>query len=192
MQRSHAIQSSRSPFRPPISQRRVGVRGPGPRSASAAGERTVTPHGPPATGFDLAGNGNSTALRVLVLESNGHTGGLVRQAAAHTGIAVDLAREPRMALRRLREAFYDVILIDLPTPGIRDHELFSEISAIDGAHAHRVVFLVNDLGDARTRRFLTDAGRPFLTQHADPAQLSELVARVGYGAGGPRKSRSRI
>jgi DNA-binding response OmpR family regulator len=145
----------------------------------------VIGHGPPATGLDLAGNGNGTALRVLVLESNGRTGGLVRQAAAQTGIAVDLAREPRMALRRLREAFYDVILIDLPAPGIQERELFTEISAIDGAHARRVVFLVNDLGDARTRRFLIDVGRPFLTQPADPAELSELVVRVGYGLDGP-------
>jgi DNA-binding response OmpR family regulator len=141
----------------------------------------VIGHGPPDAGLDLAGDGNGTPLRLLVLESNGQTGGLVRQAAARTGIAVDLAREPRMALRRLREGFYDVILIDLPAPGIPDRELFTEISAIDGAHAHKVVFLVNDLGDARTRRFLTDVGRPFLTQPADPGELSELVLRVGYG-----------
>lgn len=142
-------------------------------------------HGPPTAGFDFAGNGSGTPLRVLVLESNGRTGGLVREAAARTGIAVDLAREPRMALRRLREALYDVILIDLPTPGFRGHDLFTEISAIDHAHAHRVVFLVHDLGDAGTRRFLTEVGRPFLTQPAEPAELSELVARVGYGLDGP-------
>lgn len=135
---------------------------------------------PPGYSLDLQGTADGAALRILVVEGNGHTWGLLQDTIARGGIIVDLAREPRAALASVRERPYDVILIDLATPGVTDRELFDQIEAVDLEQSQRVVFLVHDLSDPSTRRFLTEARRPYLTHPADAADLCDLVFRIGY------------
>jgi CheY-like chemotaxis protein len=133
----------------------------------------------PYIGLETHGVG----VRVLVIEGSGHTAGLLEEVATLTGLSVELARDPREGLRRLRGDVYDVIVVDLPPPHMTPEELFRRIVAVDLEQACRVVFIANDLGDAATRKFLTDAGRPFLTQPVDPAELYDLIVRVGLSEG---------
>jgi hypothetical protein len=79
----------------------------------------------------------------------------------------------------MKRRFYDTVVIELPTQQIPPDDLFRDIVAIDHEQAVRTIFLVNDLGETPIRRFLTEVGRPFLTQPCDPAELHDLVLRVG-------------
>ena len=133
------------------------------------------------TGPDLGLEAYGVPLRVLVIEASAYTAGLLQDVGALTGLSVEVARDPRGAIRRLREESFDALVIELPTPHISAHDLFREIVAADLEQACRTVFLANDLGDTATRKFLTDVGRPFLTQPADPLELFDLVLRVGLG-----------
>lgn len=132
---------------------------------------------PAGMGFGLDTTG--IPLRVLVIEPMGHNAAILQEIGALAGFSVDLVRDPRAAARLLQDDSYDVIVVDLPPPHMTATELFRSILAVDIGQACRVVFLVNDLGDPSTRKFLTDAGRPFLTLPVDPAELYELVLRVG-------------
>lgn len=131
------------------------------------------------TGLDLGQQPQGLPLRVLVLESSSRTGGILQELSALSGFSVECARHPDDALRRLRAEFFDVIVIELPSPLLAPDELFRRIEGISPEQADRIVFLANDLSDAETRRFLTAAGRPFLTSPADPDELNDLVLRTG-------------
>ena len=133
------------------------------------------------TGPELGLEACGVPLRVLVIESSAYTAGLLQDVGALAGVSVEVARDPRGAVRLLRQEFFDAVVIELPTPHISAHALFREIVAASFEQACRTVFLANDLGDTATRKFLTDVGRPFLTQPADPLELFDLVLRVGLG-----------
>jgi CheY-like chemotaxis protein len=131
------------------------------------------------TGSDLGFGSRGTPLRVLVVESAAHAARLLREADSSGGIGVEAARDPAEALQRLQERGFDAVVIDLPGQQQVAEELFHRIADIDPRLAGRVVFLAGDLSDPATRRFLTAAGRPFLTHPVDPTQLYDLVIRVG-------------
>jgi response regulator RpfG family c-di-GMP phosphodiesterase len=118
-------------------------------------------------------------LRVLFVESTGCSAGQFRDYVGRGGLEIELARNPRQALRQLKRRFYDTVVIELPTLQILPEDMFREIVEIDPEQALRTVFLVNDLAETPIRRFLTEVGRPFLTQPVDPAELHDLVLRVG-------------
>jgi DNA-binding response OmpR family regulator len=128
--------------------------------------------------MDVGLDATGIPLRVLVVEPMGYCAAILKEIGALAGFSVDLVRDPRSAARLLQNDSYDVIVVDLPPPHMTATELFRSILAVDIGQACRVVFLVNDLGDSGTRKFLTDAGRPFLTLPADPTELYELVLRV--------------
>ncbi len=133
------------------------------------------------TGPDLGLEAVGAPFRVLVIEASAYSAGLLRDTAAPAGLSVDVARDPWEALDRLGEDMYNVVVIDLPNSQVSGEELYSSIVKLDEDQANRVIFLVNDLTDPATRRLLTAAGRPFLTQPVDPLQLYDLVVRVGLG-----------
>lgn len=118
-------------------------------------------------------------LRVLFIETTGYSAGVFRDYVGQGGLQVELARNPGQALRQMKRQFYDTVVIELPTQQIPPDDLFRDIVAIDLEQAVRTIFLVNDLGETPIRRFLTEVGRPFLTQPVDPAELHDLVLRVG-------------
>jgi DNA-binding response OmpR family regulator len=131
------------------------------------------------TGPNVGLETHGVAVRVLVIEGSGYTAGLLEEIAALTGLSVELTRDPRDGLRRLRGDWYDAVVVDLPAPHMTAEDLFRRIVAIDLDQARRVVFIANDLGEPATLKFLTDAGRPFLTQPVDPLELYDLILRVG-------------
>lgn len=132
-------------------------------------------------GPDLGLEATGMPLRVLVIEANDRAARMLRETDAVSGLVVESVRDPRQAPQRLRNEFYDVIVIDLPPPQVSPQDLFREIVAAGREQAGRVIFLARDLGEPAIRRFLTRAGRPFLTEPVDPAELRDLVRRVGIG-----------
>lgn len=133
------------------------------------------------TGPELGLETVGAPFRVLVIESGAYSAGLLRETAVPAGLTVDVARDAWEAVERMGEDVYNVIVIDLPNLHVTGAELYERIAGLNEEQVSRVVFLVNDLSDPATRRLLTAAGRPFLTQPVDPLQLYDLVVRVGLG-----------
>lgn len=134
-------------------------------------------------GPDLGLEAVGVPFRVLVIEASAYSADLLRDTAAPSGLGVDVERDPLEALDRLSGEFYHAVVVDLPNSQVTAGEIFDRIMDLNEEQANRVIFLVNDLSDPDTRRFLTYAGRPFLTQPVDPMQLYDLVVRVGLGEG---------
>jgi DNA-binding response OmpR family regulator len=131
------------------------------------------------TGLEFGLEAYGVDLRVMLIESTGYSAGQLREYVGRAGMEIELARNPRQAIRRLRRQFFDALVIELPTQQMPPDDLFREILGIDHEQATRIIFLVNDLGETTIRKFLTEAGRPFLTLPVDPVELHDLVLRVG-------------
>jgi DNA-binding NtrC family response regulator len=119
---------------------------------------------------------------VLVVEPAPYAARLLREMNSGGNLGVEGAREPADALRRLRGEPFDVVVIDLSGQWEAAESFFDDVAELDPRLAGRVVFLAGDLSEPEARRFLTRAGRPFLTHPVDPGQLHELVVRVGLEA----------
>ena len=139
----------------------------------------MQPYGP-----DLGLEAGRGTIRALVIEGGDYTASLLTETGATNTLTVQSMRDPREALRRLRKEFYDVIVVSLPVAQMGAEELYRGVAALDLEQASRLVFVTSDLADPGIRRFLTAAGRPFLTQPVDPSELNELVTRVGLGPPG--------
>jgi DNA-binding response OmpR family regulator len=130
---------------------------------------------------DLGADGGHEPISVLVIEVSEYTASLLAESRGAARLSVNSVRDTRQALRRLRNEHYDVIVVNLPAPQMGAEEFFRSVVAFDLEQASRVVFLTSDLADPKIRRFLTLAGRPFLTHPVDPRELHDLVMRVGTG-----------
>ena len=131
------------------------------------------------TGLELGLGDLGHPLRVLVIGSSNYTPDMITEVGEAGGLGVDVARDPRDAIQRLQDRFYDVVVVDLPNPQMTAEGLYTYISEANPQQAERVVFLANDLNDPSTLRFLTAAKRPFLTQPVDPHQVYDLMMRIG-------------
>src|SRR6266550_4566931 len=99
------------------------------------------------------------AARVLVVEDDEATRGALRALLDDAGYVCDEVGDGERAVAVMRDARFDLVLLDLGLPGM------------SGAEVHRQL-----RQDPRTR-FLPIV---FLTAHSDrQAKLAELVARVG-------------
>ncbi len=124
------------------------------------------------------------ALSVIVLEAGFYGSGSLRQACAEAGLAVEWAGDVQALLRRLRTTSYHAIVISLPVPGVRPADLYREIVALDPELTDRLVFIAHDLGDPAMRRFLAEAGRPFLTRPVTAEAIRDLVLQMVRERGG--------
>ena len=135
------------------------------------------PRLPPSLELGLDALGSP--LRVLVIGSSNYTPDMIKEVGEAGGLGVDVARDPRDAIQRMQDQFYDVVVVDLPNPQMTAEGLYTYIGEVNPEQAERVVFFANDLNDPSTLRFLTEAKRPFLTQPVDPHQVYDLMMRVG-------------
>lgn len=119
--------------------------------------------------------------RVLIVSLSGYQAEILRDADWTGGLEIEQVGNAQQALERLRGGFYHVVIIDLASAQASPIEFYQAVGDFDLGQAERVVFLAHDLADTDTRRFLTAAGRPFLTQPVDPGMLLDLVLRVSRG-----------
>lgn len=127
---------------------------------------------------------SSESFRVLVVERDEYAIRLLEEARTELRLTLDLAMNARQALRRLATGFYDAVVVNLPLARTSAEELYRVVARADRKQADRLVFLTPDLNEVATRRFLREAGRPFLTKPVAASELHDLVVRVAIGAAG--------
>jgi len=89
------------------------------------------------------------------------------------GCLADAVAEPVAALALLATRSYGAIFLDLQLDALGAESLFTELVERDPDHAGRVIFATGDLESPPARKFLHDAGRPFVGK---PFALSTVAA----------------
>ncbi|MEP7064729.1 MAG: ATP-binding protein [Gemmatimonadota bacterium] len=96
-----------------------------------------------------------------------------------TGCFADAVGDANSALALLATRTYGSIFLDLHLSELAGETLFAELVKRDPDHAGRVVFATGDLESPPVRRFLQDAGRPFVGK---PFALSTVAAMLTQAA----------
>jgi len=119
-----------------------------------------------------------TAVTILVIDD---TPAFVRGLSAllrRDGFLVDTAAHGQLALARLHERHYDVILCDCHMPAL-DGLTFYAILARQYPHLRqRVLFLTADTLHATTVTFLEQSGQPWLHKPCTSAVIRSAIAHI--------------
>jgi len=110
--------------------------------------------------------------RALVIEDEPALGDAVAAALADEGFRPDRAEDGEVALRKVRETHYDVIICDLKMPKVDGMTFFREASAKMPHIARRLIFVTGDVAGTEAERFLEDSGCRWVPK---PFRLRELV-----------------
>jgi PAS domain S-box-containing protein len=110
--------------------------------------------------------------RALVIEDEQALGDAVAAALGDEGFRTDRAENGEVALRKVREQHYDVIICDLKMPRVDGMAFFKEVSAKMPHIARRLIFVTGDVAGTEAERFLEDSGCRWVPK---PFRLRDLV-----------------
>ncbi len=110
--------------------------------------------------------------RALVIEDEPALGDAVAAALADEGFRTDRAEDGEVALRKVRETHFDVIICDLKMPKVDGMTFFREVSSKMPHIARRLIFVTGDVAGTEAERFLEESGCRWVPK---PFRLRELV-----------------
>ena len=113
--------------------------------------------------------------KILVVDDEAHVAGVLAEMLAVDGHRIDVAPNGALALDRLREGSYDLVLSDIRMPELDGLGLYQEVRRLHPEMARRFVFLTGDRLSSETGKFLATAGAPSLGK---PFHLDEVLSVV--------------
>ncbi len=116
--------------------------------------------------------------RVLVADDEGVVIDLLDYYLRSEGHSVEVSRDGRAALNKLKENDYDLIFCDVRMPQLSGQELFQWIEANKPILAERVIFITGDVATPETLSFLNDPPKRWLEKPFDLTELRQMIAGV--------------
>lgn len=114
--------------------------------------------------------------RVLIVDDEPVILNLLKETLAGDGFDCTLARDGETALRRLREAEFDVVLVDLMMPKITGWKLLEQLQGT--SPLHRVVVVSARSGPDDAAQAFDLGALDMVSKPFDPDELAALVHRV--------------
>lgn len=118
--------------------------------------------------------------KVLVVEDEPALAEAVSAALVDVGFKVDLARDGREALEKVKPQGYDLVICDLSMPRVDGPTFYAAVAKTMPSLTSRIVFVTGEVVSTDTERFLEESGCQWLGK---PFRLAELlkVAREVLG-----------
>jgi PAS domain S-box-containing protein len=113
--------------------------------------------------------------KILVVDDEVHVAAVLAEMLAVDGHSIDVAPNGALALDRLRQGSYDLVLSDIRMPELDGLSLYQEVRRLHPEMARRFVFLTGDRLSSETGKFLATAGAPSLGK---PFHLDEVLSVV--------------
>jgi DNA-binding response OmpR family regulator len=147
---------------------------PLPAEASGAEPQAVTaPLEPPLEQIPEA----AAEKRILVVDDERVVVDLLDYYLRSEGHSVDISRDGRAALSKLKESDYDLIFCDIRMPDVSGQDLFHWIRANKPHLADRIIFITGDVATPETLAFLNNPPKRWLEK---PFDLTELRAAISH------------
>ena len=119
--------------------------------------------------------------RVLVVDDETVIAQLIADMLSGEGYEVDTARDGVVALTRLAERRYDVVLSDLRMPELDGLGLFREIESRHPDVLRRFMFITGTSEHTDYHGFIDEVKVPVLTKPFDMMELFRLVRELAAG-----------
>jgi signal transduction histidine kinase/CheY-like chemotaxis protein len=130
--------------------------------------RVSTPLVPDAAGV-------AEGKTILVVDDEPGITSALAYLLSRDGYIVDTASNGRVALEKLDQRVYDLILCDLRMPELDGPGLYREVEQHSPPLLHRIVFLTGDTLSSETRVFLDSADMPYLSKPFRAADVRRVV-----------------
>jgi two-component system NtrC family sensor kinase len=135
----------------------------------------------PAAPAAVLAPAQAQAQAMLVVDDEPRMASALAHLLRRSGYVVDTAANGRVALDKLQERTYDLILCDLRMPELDGAGLYRELEACYPQLRRRVIFLTGDTLSPEAREFLETAGvvrlsKPFRTAEVRRAVRQALQA----------------
>ena len=138
----------------------------------AAPQRRATPKPAP-------GPSKARACKVLVIDDESEVTRMLGDILTADGHEVRAADSGRRALELLSRHKFDIILSDLRMPNMDGPRLFTTLSELSPGLIKRVAFITGDTFSPTVSEFLQESGRPYVQKPFTPAEVRDLIAKVG-------------
>ncbi len=121
------------------------------------------------------GSATTGSLRVLVADRDQGPGAALRDLLEGDGHSVDTAASGYLALQKIRQCTYDVILSNVSLPGMEGAGFYRALAELRPESIGRLAFITADRLGAQSRAFLDAAERPYLERPISQRQVRDLV-----------------
>lgn len=116
--------------------------------------------------------------RVLVVDDEPAIVELLTDILTMDGHGVDVAKNGRLALKKLSNASYDNVITDMKMPEMDGRELHRRIREIDPNLAANVVFMTGDTTSVDIKDYLDKSGNVYLVKPFNLHELRETLHKV--------------
>jgi CheY-like chemotaxis protein len=121
-------------------------------------------------------------LYILVVDDEVEVANLLQEVLQSRGHHVATARDGQVALDRVGERTYDLILCDVNMPVLDGPGLYGEIERLHPGIERRIVFMAGDNLSVDARQFLERSGMPILSKPFDQADVMRAINRAATHA----------
>ena len=119
-----------------------------------------------------------TAVTILVIDDTPAFVRGLRALLTRDGFVVDTAANGQLALARLHERHYDVILCDCHMPALDGLAFYAVLTRQYPHLRQRVLFLTGETVSATTVAFLEQSGQPWLLKPCTMAVIRSAIAHL--------------
>ncbi len=122
-------------------------------------------------------------MTILVVDDEPEIAGVLADMLAADGHQVETAANGVLALDKLRERGYDLILSDLRMPELDGPGFYRELEHRHPALRRRLIFVTGDVLNPETREFLERTSAPTVSKPFDLAEIRRVVQQALRGQG---------
>lgn len=119
---------------------------------------------------------------ILVVEDEAEVASTLARLLALDGHRVTTARDGLVALQKLGEREYDLILSDIKMPGLDGLGFYRELERSHPRMARRLAFVTGDADPQETQAFLEASGVPYAVKPLTLVEIRRVVQQVLAGA----------
>ena len=116
--------------------------------------------------------------RILLVDDERSILEILADVLRMDGHEVETTSNGSIALGRLRQERFDVVVSDLKMPGMSGRELFERLERIDAALCRRLIFTTGDLASPETLTFLESTGNPYIQKPFDLNTVRRMVQEM--------------
>jgi CheY-like chemotaxis protein len=116
--------------------------------------------------------------RILVVDDEPEVAQMLADILSDGGNGVETAASGRIALKRLRERDFDLILSDLRMPDLDGPGLYAALESLEPRLRKRVIFVTGDTLSEGAKRFLSESCRPVIEKPFVPDEVRRVVTQA--------------
>lgn len=117
-------------------------------------------------------------LRVLAVDDEEIMGYLIQRVVKSWGFKVDWVTNCELALKKIDEQQYDIILSDFKMPRMSGEKFYHEIAKRKQNLTNRLVFITGDTINTKTIKFFESINVPYLTKPFEIQKLKDTISQV--------------